>query len=711
MLNSILNGFTAMSGWNAALPLLLVKATLILLAALGITLGMQRASATARHLVWLVTLGVLLFVPALTAWGPLRLAILPAPAARAHEAPQLASQEERAATGPNVLSAPDTRAEKIEAPVATTTGIFATRSPVTLLLGAWAIVVALIFASLARASFVVRRIVRSSRPLDSEDWQTPLLEISDRLGLDEPPRLRQSVDSKMPFACGVLAPTIVLPADSESWTRERRSAVLLHELAHVRRHDLLGHALGRLACAVYWFHPLVWTAAKRLRSESERACDDLALSCGTRATDYAEHLLDIVTRVRSDSTPLVALAMARRKEFEGRMLAILDPDLRRVGPTRRQSASLIAALALVSLTVGATAPVARRAEAAPATIAAPSTPAATAIVSGQSGTSAAPLTAHAEQRTEISSSTVARIDAATGRDMSVQTSPAASASISSSSSNATHALEVISSEGARFGMSVAQNLFSVYGGKGDANAKSADDRPALLAKVLRTDTSAIIRRVAAWGLQEYAGQQVAADALTNALRRDPDARVREMAAWSLAESSERSTGTSDALIDALKGDASDKVRTTAAWALGQRGDRAAEDVLAKSLSDASPEVRQRAAWALGEIGAKRAPKQLVALLTDKDEHVRVLAAWALYNIQDPSTAQALESALKIEQNGNAQMADLRALASLGEKSVDAIKGLLESKDPNVKQMAVRALAGGHATGPWPWPWPDPRPYP
>ena len=101
--------------------------------------------------------------------------------------------------------------------------------------------------------------------------------------------------------------------------------MLLHELAHVRRRDLVGHTLGRLACAVYWFHPLVWTAAKRLRSESERACDDLALTCGARASDYAEHLLDIVTGVRHHATPAVALAMARRKEFEGRMLAILDP--------------------------------------------------------------------------------------------------------------------------------------------------------------------------------------------------------------------------------------------------------------------------------------------------------------------------------------------------------------------------------------------------
>lgn len=93
----------------------------------------------------------------------------------------------------------------------------------------------------------------------------------------------------------------------------------------MKRRDLVGHTVGRLACALYWFHPLAWTAARNLRAESERACDDLALTFGTRPSDYAEHLLDIVTCVRNHETPSVALALAHRKEFEGRMLAILNP--------------------------------------------------------------------------------------------------------------------------------------------------------------------------------------------------------------------------------------------------------------------------------------------------------------------------------------------------------------------------------------------------
>src|SRR4030088_3322955 len=76
-MSNVFNAITALPGWNMTALLLLAKAKVILLAALGITLAMQRASATARHLVWLVALGALLLVPAMTAWAPIKLGVLP----------------------------------------------------------------------------------------------------------------------------------------------------------------------------------------------------------------------------------------------------------------------------------------------------------------------------------------------------------------------------------------------------------------------------------------------------------------------------------------------------------------------------------------------------------------------------------------------------------------------------------------------------------
>ena len=758
-----------LQSWNLPLVLLLIKATTILLAALGITLAMQRASAGARHLVWLVTLGALLLIPALTAWAPLRLEVLPAPdAATAAATPGTAPSPTTTAvatTGASVspaerstgsaTEASSSRASEASRGIRTTadSGFLAAirgASLWSIALTLWGVVALAIIASLTWSALVVRRLVRRSEPLDDQSWLTPLYEVSDRLGLAEPPRLLMSRDAKMPFACGLATPTIVLPAECEQWSPERRLAVLLHELAHVRRRDLIGHTLGRLVCAFYWFHPLVWTAARQLRAESERACDDLALACGTRATDYAEHLLDIVTSVRRESTPMVAMAMARRKEFEGRMLAILDPELRHSTPSRGQSATLIATLALISIVVGAATPV----------------PASAGQAVAQDPTRHEAVAQHdatAEHEPDIDRDRSLDRNRDRNRDRDVANAASVANDrlqerelkqgrederISPSDHMSKELEKNIEKNAERLGERVAtmvgevvpsvisrvvprtidgavaatsaslenwiQQGRQVKQGKQPMQAtqggrQAPDDRPVLLARVLRSDTSASLRRVAAWGLSEYAEDQVATEALTNAVRRDASESVREMAAWALSDN-DRSAAAIEALSAALR-DASVSVRKTAAWSLGNIGDQRAIDPLIAALSDANPDVRSRAVWALGNIEPKQAPAQLVAMLRDRDPRVRELTAWALFNIEDPDAATALQAALRAEQDTDLQMAYIRALAAMGEKSIDAIRPLLESSDQRVKSMAVRALAGGHATGPWPHPWPQPRPYP
>lgn len=689
---------------NLSVVMLLAKATIILIAALGITIAMQRASAGARHLVWLVTLGALLLVPALAAWSPLRLAILPpatAPVA-AHEVPAMSPSLDAATPATAVLQAPadyTTPAEtSILASLKSLEGIY-------LVLAMWGAMVLALGVWLGWSALAVRRIVRRAHPLDTQDWMTPLYEIADRLELEEPPRLLGSDDAKMPFACGFITPAIVLPSSCESWSLDRRRAVLLHELAHIKRRDLLGHTLGRLTCAVYWFHPLVWKAAKQLRSESERACDDLALACGAKASDYAEHLLDIVTSVRGDATPAVALAMARRKEFEGRMLAILDPELRHSRPSRRQSAALIGTLALISIVVGAAAPAPRAAIVV------------TSSVPGSVTDAAPPSGPNGQERTRKSESTKTTTEQSTyqktdfrisdkqDRGEPVATATAEAEAEARAEARAEPKAEITIEAGA------VTRLLEGYGVKLERiNDVSPDERPALLANILRTDKDPNLRRVAAWGLAEHCETTAGVEALSQALRRDSDVKVREMAGWALADARKNSVAVT-ALSEALRSDASVEVRAISAWSLGNIGDMDAVVPLTAALADAGKGVRARAAWAIGAIEPRQAPPALVALLRDSQPMMRQLAAWALYQIEDPSTAGALNAALQAETNTELKLNYIQALAALGEKSVDAVKPLLLSSDPKIKSMAVRALAGGSAGGPWPWPWPEPRPYP
>jgi len=729
---SAFSGETTSSGLSVLM--ILVKATVVLLAALGVTRAMERGSAVSRHLVWFVSLGSLLLIPLLASWSPIRLAILPSDAAApSFDAPLAAGPATVGVPSETPTVAPviagraspissarvETAANTVRDIVSPKTPWFGILSDPTLLFGIWA-AVALLFAGwLAFGAMSVRRIIRRSRSLESQDWMNPLWEVADRLELESAPRLVRSDDAKMPFACGLLRPTIVLPAESDSWTLDRRRAVLLHELAHVRRRDLVGHTVGRFACALYWFHPLVWTAAKRLRSESERACDDLALNCGARASDYAEHLLDIVTGVRHHATPAVALAMARRKEFEGRMLAILDPELRRGAPSRKQTAGLVGGLAVLSLVVGAAVPVARAADgpARPnhsrsvATTAAADTPS---FVDAEMSQAVRTV-----ERTETRQHTSRRVDTAhVQSDFGTAIGTAVGTAVGKSVSKtvgksvgqvvSTTVQEVVPAAINAAVPSIASLTATISA----PNAKQGrnDDRPALLANVLKTDTSATLRRVAAWGLAQFGESQVGVDALAQAVRRDKDATVRETAAWALADAHSSRT-VIDALSAALKSDTDAKVRATAAWALGSLGDDDAVPALTAALSDTSRAIRLRSVWAIGSISPKQAPKPLVALLSDKDEEMRQMVAWALFTIQDPDAVPALTTAMRSETDKDTQRALIRALAATGEQSVDAIKALIDSKDPEVREAAIRALAGGRASGPWPKPWPQPRPHP
>jgi beta-lactamase regulating signal transducer with metallopeptidase domain len=732
----------AMNG--SLIALLVVKVTIILAAAFAVTRVMQRASAGVRHLVWLVALGTVLLVPALTAWAPLHVRVLP-PAAP----PPASTYASSAAGMPAPMEDAPTRTQRImrgttrivvppDEPsrpgnvVARTAAAVRGMSALAMLLALWAAVALAIGASLAWSARTVRRIVNGGSLLSEQAWLAPLYEVSDRLGLDEPPRLLRTEQAKMPFACGLTHPTIVLPAECDGWSLERRRAVLLHELAHVRRRDLVGHTLGRLACAAYWFHPLVWSAARRLRTESERACDDLALACGTRATDYAEHLLDIVTAVRSDRTPALALAMARRTEFEGRMLAILDPELRRTAPSRRQGAALVATLALIALTVAAAAPAPRTAR--------PAATAASAAIAARASARPIPALPASDAMNPIDAmdamDAVARdtVPAAEpmpapdwDRDPAAEVGPHVDAAVRAALREARRAEataiaaavpEVEVSVGRAAGAIAETTVASVLRGLSGMSVlreagvigRSDDERPAILAKVLRSDPSAELRRVAAWGLQGYPHSPPAGAALAAAVAGDASPAVREMAAWSLANGCDCGEARTTALSAALRGDTDPRVRATAAWALGS-GRRVSPDVLVPGLTDANPEVRARAAWALGSVRARSAPPALVAMLGDRDQRLRRVAAWALSQIKDPAALPALEQALRSEKNEELQMDEIRAMGALGERSVDALRRLLESPDERVKTMAVHGLASGRVGEPWPWPWPEPRPSP
>ncbi|MCA9102418.1 MAG: M56 family metallopeptidase, partial [Planctomycetales bacterium] len=146
-----------------------------------------------------------------------------------------------------------------------------------------------------------------------------------RMGMRRRVLLLVSGERQMPMQWGLRRVYVLLPGAAHTWPMQRLDAVLLHELAHVCRRDCLAMAIGSLVSAVYWYHPLVWWAVRRMRDESERACDDEAISAGCGAVDYAEQLLHVVAQSRGTTLPIPATAMAKNAQLEDRVRSILAP--------------------------------------------------------------------------------------------------------------------------------------------------------------------------------------------------------------------------------------------------------------------------------------------------------------------------------------------------------------------------------------------------
>jgi HEAT repeat protein/beta-lactamase regulating signal transducer with metallopeptidase domain len=630
----------------------LLKLTALLLGAGVVAARLRRGSAALRHLVWGMGIVTVLVLPLVSLALPWQLAVVPLEAAvgivpqTAVEPipPATSARHETPATLDRVTGASQPSPSS-GTTLQTPERGRASLSPATiisLLLLVWGLGTAYFLGRLALGALVLRRVVRRGTPLETPDWQHPLLEAADRLALPELPLLVMSDRFPMPFACGILRPAIVLPSGAAEWDDRRRRTVLVHELAHLARRDLILNAVGQVACAFYWFHPLVWMAARKVRIESERACDDLVLGVGTRPSEYADHLLQIVCRASSSRTPAVALPMAQRHEFEGRMLAILERVARREPASGRHALVLGALALLLIIPIAALAP-------AQLSVAPP--------VQSTAG---------------AGTDTVSTIEMARPPVRPTAPPPAAAAKPVPSTVPAPIT-------------------------KADTNAVAT-----ALIRALE-DSVASVREDAAYALGQLEASSAIAPLMAR-LGRDPAPKVREMIAWALGQIESRSA--TEALAATAQRDSSEEVRAMAVWAIAQVGDPAAMPALTALLRDRSEEVRGRAAWAIGTIEPSASPPGLVEALDDASADVRLRAAWAIGQIADAAAVPRLSSKLRdaSAEVRRAAMWALGQIG--GEPAEGALLKALEDPDPEVRARAARALAGNSGDPwPWPWPMP------
>ena len=277
---------------------LVARATVVLSLTWLATRLATRRSASTRHAVWAAGFIAALALPfaarAVPGWS---LAVLPAvtvdrpapiaerlavPPPVSHSAPSI---NVRAAHAASQASSPT--------PDAQDASWFAGITATGWVLLAWSVIGLALLLRYVMSLVAVFALTRRAEAVTDSRWRDALDVTTAALALTREPRLVMTDRVSVPFTCGFMRPTLVVPTSALSWSDDRIRVVLLHELAHVARRDCLVQAVVQAACAIYWFHPLAWFGARHLRAERERACDDLVLAAGTRSAAYAEHLLDI----------------------------------------------------------------------------------------------------------------------------------------------------------------------------------------------------------------------------------------------------------------------------------------------------------------------------------------------------------------------------------------------------------------------------------
>lgn len=197
---------------------------------------------------------------------------------------------------------------------------------VRLLLATYVLGVAIVLLPTLIALMRLRRVLGRAVALNDTSWLTPLSNAASSVGVGRHVRLFASDDVVVPMTIGFLRPVIALPSAAQRWDVSQRHIVLMHELAHVRAGDWLFNLVGRIVCALYWFHPGVWWISRRLHDDCELACDDHVIELGVRRSEYAELLVEAAERLIHGSPipATAALAFAERGGLRARLAAVLD---------------------------------------------------------------------------------------------------------------------------------------------------------------------------------------------------------------------------------------------------------------------------------------------------------------------------------------------------------------------------------------------------
>ena len=202
----------------------------------------------------------------------------------------------------------------------------------------------------------VRRLSRSARPVQTGRLAAQIRRQAARIGLKIVPVVAFCERVTIPVVAGVLRPVILLPDWLEAELEpEQLLVIVAHEMAHIRRLDLLVNLLQRLVETALFFHPAVWYVSRQLCSERENCCDDAVVRAGIEKVRYASILLRVAELCAAACggnrpAPNASLAISGNNggQLERRILRLLGGG-ERVRSRRADSLALVLLLAALFL--------------------------------------------------------------------------------------------------------------------------------------------------------------------------------------------------------------------------------------------------------------------------------------------------------------------------------------------------------------------------
>ena len=180
----------------------------------------------------------------------------------------------------------------------------------------WEIGVSLMSWRLIRDWLAVRKL-RMQSPPSVEFWQERTAELAIKMGIDRIPQVLESVVIASPATVGWLKSFILLPVGIQSGLSSKAlDALILHELAHIRRHDFLVNLVQTAIETLLFYHPAVWLVSKRIRLERESCCDDLTVKTLGETAPYLRALMSLEELI---ALPKSASLSANGSDLPGRV--------------------------------------------------------------------------------------------------------------------------------------------------------------------------------------------------------------------------------------------------------------------------------------------------------------------------------------------------------------------------------------------------------